>query len=374
MKTVLLILLALAGSFASAQDSLQLQKGPIIPVTITSIDHQLGLLKYSANGSNHSVSLNTVARYYYQDQWTENSVKVVEYFPEIVTELRWYDNYFSKNIVFEMSRWSVATNVLAPFTGSQSNNSYFSSHYDGYQTAPIITIEPEYRINDHVAVKLNAQFAFDGIKQPESLSLSGWRAQRYSYNYSYFKTWGRAIYNLEPWYSPSTHPDYSRHIYSNKDEFPHLPNVVFQVGVYPKYYVQSQRKRAFYFSAGANVGLADFLAVDYYHSFTVRENHPTLAKVKWSMEKQVIKTQPNRFVFLRFEALAGMNFNIARQLAIGLEGGVSTRINNKGSEKDNIYVQVNEGDFKLVDSLNYEVEKSLIAPTFKLLLIYRFGR
>jgi len=373
LKFTISLLLLTSAYLASAQDSLKLQSGQIIPVKITSIDHKLGLFSYSVGVIQHSVSLSTVQRYYIQDEWIENTVKEEEYKPEIVEDIRWYDDYFSKPIGFEMGRWSIATNLLAPFTGTQSiNNQNYVEHL-GYQAAPILTIEPEYRVSANVGLKFNVQFALNGVKQPKALAMTdAWPYYVY-YDYTNYKTWGRAIYDLQSWYSPTVPPDYSRHRYKNKDEFPHLPRVVFQVGVYPKYYLRKYRKRSFYLSAGANVGVGDFQAVDYYQSFNVRENHPSQAVVKWGLQRQEIKMRANPFVFLRFEALAGMNFNIARQLAIGLEGGISTTLKNRGSEKDNIYVQLNEGDFKLVDSFVYQVEKSLAVPTLKLLLIYRFG-
>ncbi len=355
----------------SNQDSLKLLNASLIQVTITSISHQQGLVHYIHNGVSHAVVLSAVERYYFQGTWTENAKSVVGKKMEVNEESQGYYGYFYKTTPYEMSTWSVATNIVALLTNIESDNYQYSYRDYYYSDVPSLTIEPEYRINDHFAVKFNALIGLNALKQPRS-----------AYNYNSWKSdpayatrpWGRITYDLETWYAPTETLSYFQDGSNYFPEYPHNPNpnVIYQVGVFPKYYFNHRRKRAIYVSAGVSTGVADYQSVDYFHSFVYGEQDPSQNRVKWILDKQDVRTRSNQFTFFRFDASAGINFNLTEQFAFAFEAGIYSTIKNKGFWPDKVFVQFNDGDFTHLTSAKYEMSVNPTEPRSQLLLIYRF--
>jgi len=317
------------------------------------------------------VVLSAVERYYFQGTWTENAKSVVNKKFEVNEESQGYYGYFYKTTPYEMGRWSVATNLGALLTNIDSDNSQYLYRDDRYKDVPSITIEPEYRINDHIAVKFNTLFAISGLKEPRTAhDYESWKSTPTQFT----RPWGRISYDLLKWYTPSETLSYVQDGSNYLPEYPHNPNanVIYQVGVFPKFYFDSRRKRAIYFSVGASTGVADFQSVDYFHSFVYGEQDPSQNRVKWILDKQEVRTRSNQFTFFRFEATAGINFNLTEQFAFAFETGIYSTIKNKGFWPDKVFVQFNEGDFTHLTSAKYEVSTNSAGSRSQLLLIYRF--
>lgn len=263
--------------------------------------------------------------------------------------------FYKKPSPFKYSNWSISSNLTSPLRELIVSNSYARRY--GFSDNIVLTVEPEYRLNDKFSVKFPFRFGARFKKFPfeQIIDVDSWgESSGWMYD-------GTPDANGIPaprlwgiWYEKG---------------YPHGRNLIAQIGINPKLYPNGQVKNALYIGLGVHGGISDFYQVDYYHTLDTSTYYGRIVE-----ERAEVST--NYGFYFRFEGMIGMDFNFSKSICLSIETGYTSVINNTGNKPDNVYARINNGEYQPVYSGVYEDYHytSWYNHMFnRIYLVYRFG-
>ena len=117
----------------------------------------------------------------------------------------------------------------------------------------------------------------------------------------------------------------------------------------------------------------NYFQVDYYSNFdTAHLDISETQLIQWNLYSEKALQSNSQFVFFRYEALVGMEFNWAENFNFSAELGLTTQPINRG-DPDRFYFQYNPGeDYQLVQTKTYQFANQIYALG-RIHLIYKFN-
>jgi len=245
---------------------------------------------------------------------------------------------FSLETLFS-KKWYISTNFTSLFR--HEDLLYFEDS-QMQTTNRFITLEPEVAIKDNLTIRFPLGFGINYIK--------GGYSTYSKYNSYYYYLLNAPFYNttVQPYFSPG----YTQQPYTvQKGEITpkkslHRQDLIFQLGINPKLYFFGQRKASIYFSPSLTIGIMDSYALDYYHSFLNDSNDPSYNHWIWKQENILFYHNP--FIFSRFQACLGFEFNFSRKISWGFETGFTTFVFGEGKKDDHVFISLDGGEFKQI--------------------------
>lgn len=378
-----------------SQDTLVFEDGVVWRVTILDISED-GIISFEKELKNEEVDYHDLIEFSYKGEWHCLNKKnyTLESYPNPRYKIRY--SFFKDPSKFSYSKFSIATNVLSPFSNYNTSNLEVSSDKRMYSryisfTNRVFSIEPEIRLTEKF-----------GLKFPLLIGVGG-KAETINTTNLFSDDWtpGRIYSHLAPgsYAFPYgelsfTEDDIAIENYSwFYDELRlkgHAKDLIFQVGIAPKFFPLGQNKFALYISPSINVGMMDFYSIDVYNTFDTLtiindvlvqwpDQYVQEGELNWKISEQRIEQRNNLFFYTRLETVVGINFNLGKSICFSVETGLASGINYNGPKMDNYYARIgNEGPYHLLESRTYEYladyqRDSGINAVARLHLVYKFG-
>lgn len=372
MKYLLLCFSFLIINVLFTQDTIVFADGKVKNVNVLSVD-SLGKIIYEQNGKMKTIHQSEIIEYSDDGQWygylnnTNNFVKIDG------SNYRLYNRFFDSSPRFSYGRFSIATSLMEPFI---YGNMAAWTNVNVLFTNPRITIEPAYRISDYWSVKIPFYFGFN-LRAPSSYdmpsndlyennSIYQGSVRLYSrmHNYALPNEVGDGI---QPKITPLSQSD------NWSGRVSHERNFLYQLGISPKFYPFRQKRQSLFIQQSFMVGIADYFQVDYYSNFdTAHLDISETQLIQWNLYSEKALQSNSQFVFFRYEALVGMEFNWAENFNFSAELGFTTQPINRG-DPDRFYFQYNPGeDYQLVQTKTYQFANQIYALG-RIHLIYKFN-
>ena len=375
MKNLLLCFSLLILNTSIAQDTIVFADGKVKNVNVISID-SLGQIIYEQNGKTKTIHQSEIIEYSDDGQWygyqneTNNFVKIDG------SNYRLYNRFFDSSPRYSYGRFSIATSLMEPFIYA---NMADWTNVNVLFTNPRITIEPAYRISEYWSVKIPFSLGFNlratssydlpvnNLYENNSIYQGNVRLSSRMHNYALPNAVGDGIQpNITP-LSPRDNWNSSSNIIT------HERNFLYQLGISPKFYPFRQKRQSLFIQQSFIVGIADYFHVDYYSNFdTTHLDMSETELIQWNLYSEKALQSNSQFVFFRYEALVGMEFNWAENFNFSAELGFTTQPINRG-DPDRFYFQYNPGeDYQLVQTKTYQFANQIYALG-RIHLIYKFN-
>ncbi|NOQ72542.1 MAG: hypothetical protein GQ574_11100 [Crocinitomix sp.] len=343
MKYLFLFLICSSAFLTNAQDTLYLKSGEHRPVKIIEIDSTLNIVGYVYQSDTLYAAINSFEKIIYK--------RKVNSAGSLISTAIINDSEKSKEAVLSKikpnpkylyGKWAISTNLT----------SYLGDGNTGrYSINPVFSIEPEYFIVDRLSLKMPISFGFP-TKDLTSYSIA--------HGFKYHN-------------SPDKLP-YVSYFQNRRNQMGHARDLLFQIGLNPKYYFKGQRTFAWYLGQGFYASYVNLNRVDYYYTFKKTYQD---GDYYWRVFGSTFEAFKENSIVFRYEGAIGLAINVIKNVGLTTELGYSTVIRKENSGIDQVFVQDQGGDFQL-DPLQeqytpYYRSGLLIIPYFRLHAVYRFG-
>ncbi len=353
MRYCLFLLLLITVKSGFSQDTLIYKNGKIENVHVLMIDDNLGFILTLQKQDTLCISKTVLKEYYIHSDIKHD---IPDNLPRLAKkshgEFTKNYSFFERPAKYTYGKVAISTNLAGFFAHSYNGNTRFFSNNRA------LSLESEYFFSHKFSIKMPVTF---GLNQ-----------QSFPINESSYD-----LYYYDP-YSGNTTPTlyfiYNNHIdYTYNSD--HGRELKFQIGIYPKFFPWGDTKNAFYLAQGFNIGIGDYYTFDYHHHYNrtswVDQSTGQLMQ-SWEYISGTKTGESNPSIFFRYEFLTGINFNISKSVCFAMETGLSSTMGNHGKEKDNYYLKLNNNDYYLYASLDYESPQKKVIGVFRVFLVIRW--
>jgi hypothetical protein len=369
LKYLLVVVLLVFFQAGYGQDTLLLRDGQVYLVANPEPDTVARMLHCDKGGERIAVPFHELSRFSMGESWfVVNPLGAISG-PVTGSGFKLGANILQRPVNGKPNKFSIGTNVVAPFVDTWEIDYDYSS--SGYSTGSYFTwdietqekmrmtfasnrtfsIEPQVQLSAKWALKIPVIIGFrpkteEHIIQSEDL----WgQVSDYDNRAAIMSPFARYhlpefdLIGVVPVDVITSGDNYYTGYFMNRR---HGKNLLFQVGLAPRFYPFGQTKNAVYFSPSLNVGLADHHALDVYASFdTTTYQYSNY----WILTQEEITVKRSPFIYFRGEASAGMEFVSKAGFFLSMEGGVSSTIKNRG-EADRYFIKQLDGEYVLQHS------------------------
>ncbi len=346
MKYFHLFFFLILVQFSFGQDTLYFKSGEIRAVKIIEFDEHTNLMGYvyeedttyasiasfknvvySGNSSNQG-GYSEIAKHQDSEEAREAVIQKIKLNPKYI-----------------YGKWAISTNLLGVFT----TNGLLS-----YATNQVYSVEPEYFILDNLSLKMPIHF---GLPKTESL---------YYYSSPYRTNQDGGGTEMLPYISSVS--EYGR------QQMGHKRDLLFQIGLNPKFYFRGQRTFGWYFGQGVYLSQINLNRVDYYYTY---EKYFSGSNTFWTGPEISYESFDEKRIVFRYEGAIGLSINVLKGFGITSEIGYTTIIKSKNEGFDRVFIREKGEEYQQDPYLNqhapnYNSGQSLM-PYFRLHLVYRFG-
>ncbi|NOQ72541.1 MAG: hypothetical protein GQ574_11095 [Crocinitomix sp.] len=346
MKRLLISLLLLTTQFSFGQDTLYLKSGEQLTVQIIELDTAINFVGYVYQGDTIYATTQSFEKIIYEGKLSsEGSLISTAIINDSEKSREAVLSKIKPNPKYLYGKWAVSTNLL----GMIESNSRFAYVENG-----VFSLEPEYFINDHFSVKMPLHVGLPTDFGPE-LSYYG-PYEMNDANADYLPT----VKELDTW---------------SISQLGHKRDLLFQVGLNPKYFFKGQRTFGWYLSQGFYVAQINLNRVDYYYTYQYYINN--FGDYYWrrpSVEHQSFEEK--RWV-LHYEGAIGLSMNVLKNIGLTGEFGYTSLIKTKNEGVDQVFIRKEDDEYILDPVLvqhspNYRLSQSF-KPYVRVHLVFRFG-
>lgn len=334
---VLFFVTLLQNSFC--QDTIVYKDGSFRQVKITAVDTLNRSLHYIRKNTNHTISMEEIIAYKFNENWYSkvNASGQFSVSKNAVYKLK--PNFFTRPAKYKYSQYSISATYSPSYSsfGPVLMRNLFLTQFNHNAT---IRIEPEYLLHPKIAIKIPIVIGLGIESSP--YQVVNFASTDYYSNQWYFD------FNV-PIY-PAALELTRRNPQSQSVSFTnytpvHKSELLYQIGITPKFYPFGQTKNAFFISQSINWGRGNFNSVDYYYDYdTIISGGYTY----WNQKSETAVVNKNWFNYFRFETLVGINFNISSFLCFSVESGFSTSMRNNGNVEDRVYLKTPDQDYQVI--------------------------
>ncbi|MEX1002399.1 MAG: hypothetical protein WDZ35_09825 [Crocinitomicaceae bacterium] len=373
-------------NFSGAQDKIIFYDGVVKEVRILNVSED-GTIQYVLKSDTTAVKGKELIEYSYQGNWYSYNSEKKELEQYSSSKYRHHYSFFNDLPNYKYGRFSISTNLFAPFVSPDvsvdvidlytynSNDFKLSNPNLFVQTNRTFTLEPEYLIFDWLSLKIpitipltfDEPTTFYNSNTPTEFSMS------YGHFYSSFLNY-RLDQDLEGFDNLTTADiEFDNSLKSGLTR--PAKNLLFQVGISPKFYPLGQMKHSLYLAPSLLFGMANLFSVDYYATFDTLTYSDFSGQIieKWRLREEYGVQKRSPFFFVRSEVLVGINFNWWKHFCFSFETGYSSYIPNKG-EADNVYMRLGTEEYQHKGSFQYNPKNRISGYVVsRLHLVYRFG-
>lgn len=349
---ILLFLILLFGKVVFAQDTLVFKSGEVINVTVLGIEQKSKLIVYIDKGDTLIGNLDAIENV----KLSENDDRPLSTSYKRFSSKAYFGyterySFFNKPVKYEYGKLLISTNLTSLDEKSPLNSIiYFSLNR-------VLTIEPEYFITKKTSIKIPIGIGINRIMP---------------YSDEYYSNWEMYGYSPDEISPPPLNTYYfDDEYYGASYNNDHPMNTIFQVGIYTKHFLNSQKKYRLYFSQGLSYGKANYFAIDYYHQHRYITYYDDYKE--WEITDSRTETRDNIVSYFRYEVLAGYNMRIFKSIGFSIETGFSTKVNANGDEYDRVFRKIEDGDYIQIYSNKYTNESQSGKFIIRLLASYNFG-
>lgn len=352
-----------------SQDTLVYADGSFHEVKITSIDTLNRTVQYIRKNTNCAISLDDLIAYKHNEKWYSKEGDSGEFSVSENSLYQLKPHFFVRPAKHTYSKYSISVGY-SPASADFGNleRRLYSALFNHNAS---IRIEPEYTLHPKFSLKIPIVIGL-GI-QDESFDIT---YPRQNTDYQYYSTYYFQFYQQDAY--PSLPLLVRRNEASNSfyyDDYKdvHKSELLWQVGITPKFYPFGQTRNALYISQSINWGRGNYNSVDYYYEFKDSIYAYTWPDpiVHWNLQSETAVVTKNSFHYFRFETLIGINFNLSSSLCFSIESGFSTVMQNKGTTPDYVYMKVPDQNYQVIYSGVYNVNQNeeVINPNYH----YNYG-
>ncbi|MGJ8661022.1 MAG: hypothetical protein ACSHXL_03210 [Bacteroidota bacterium] len=172
--------------------------------------------------------------------------------------------------------------------------------------------------------------------------------------------------------------------YKSKPAFARQQDLIWQIGLFPKFQLTQSKRFNFTLTTGANFGQMDKYAITNYQDFTEVPSYTSdsIYNPSWKPTGSKNVYHSNPFFFARIEVTCGLDVKITSRFHLFLETGATHFIMANGKKSDFIMASLNGGNYyevleihKNTDQLgekevNYHTHRKAVTPFY---LINRFS-
>ncbi|NOQ72543.1 MAG: hypothetical protein GQ574_11105 [Crocinitomix sp.] len=293
MRICLIFLFLLMAYGGFSQDTLFFKNGKILPVQIVELDTNANLVGYVHQNDTIYASIRSFEKISYAGKARAINGYASSAVIQDSEEARANIIRKSKpNPKYLYGKWALSTNLT----------SVFSSNEDVvYSNNPVFSIEPEYFANNYFSIKFPVH-----VGVPKKLKLGSFYNQPFSLNE------GTEVGDL-----PS-----ARYYLNYHNQLGHVRNLLFQLGLNPKWYFKGQRTFGWYLSQGFYLAQINLNRVDYYYTF-VKSVNGYYNTYDGGLTLESFKEK--KWIF-RYEGAIGLSVNVIKDIGITAELGYTTFI------------------------------------------------
>jgi hypothetical protein len=332
------------------QDTLVLKDGIVLEVSIRDISDK-GVISYSYGKTTNSIEPDKIMRYYYKGDWYREVDG--EFQKQKSSDLKLRGDFFRSNSSFNYGRFSISTNLIAPFLETdvfdwQKDDRLVFRQY----TNRTFTLEPEFRFHEKFSLKLPVTV---GLTSPPQSGQNDDISDTYRgstflgdyFRYEFYRDYETNTLFLD---------DFIVREFTNWNYFGlfrgHRKQLHFQMGFNPKFFPFGQKKHALYLSPSFIVGQMDYFQNDYYITIDTMIDVSQDYFGNWEsyelfrVSEERFEQSSSKFWFMKWEVLIGMHFNWTKAINFSFETGYSSVVWNDG-DPDRIFVKKPGTDFEL---------------------------
>lgn len=330
MRIIITFFLLLASSYSFTQDFLHFKTGEVIEVKIFYLDKEKDLLGYELEGEKKYQSISSLNKYVLNSELNLGTPKHISNGRMIESVV--IKEFDSQQGNYEFGKWSVSTDLFSLLALNRNS---------------IVTLEPEYEVNSQFSVRIPLRFGLSNY---------------FFFDYFYYETgdyWASYIANEPP------HNDYipTRGFYDQ---------LVFEVGITPKYYFYSKSGRFFspYVAASLKAGMWFGQTEDFYIGVDTltSQNNTT----NWYINDLNKSTNELNIPFINTELLIGVDLVFSRVLNLTFETGLDINMGHGDLGTGYIYTKYFKNDYALAGQI-YNNFYNNVQRRFRVLLTYRFN-
>jgi hypothetical protein len=348
MKPVILLLLVLIAANSFGQDTLFYKDGNVKAVQIIEMDKLAKLVGYISEGDTIYAAISSFDRVVYAGRVSSsNGISKTAVIIDTEKAKDAVRSNVKLNPKYLYGKWAVSTNLTSCF--ENGGNFVFA-------TNRVFSVEPEYFVHDRFSIKM-----------PIHLGLEGDEVSR-----DYYGNTNYRMNDLNGDVLPTV-----RYLESGRRyrTLGHKRDLLFQIGINPKYYFKGQRNFSWYFSQGFYISRINLNRADYYYTYEKYTNN--MGDFYWERPNIVAESFDEKRWGFRYEGAIGLAINVTKNLGLTTEFGYTTVIKSENEGFDRVFIREGEGEyvsdpFVVQHKVSYPSGQFLL-PYFRVHLVYRFG-
>jgi hypothetical protein len=341
-----------------SQDTIIYNDGSFRQVKITTIDTLNRTLHYVRKNTNHAISMEEIIAYKFNESWYSKEDASGQFSVSKNALYKFKPNFFTRPAKYTYNQYSISATYSPSYSsfGPLFMRNLFATQFCHNAT---IRIEPEYLLHPKISIKIPIVIGL-GIESAP-YQVVNYELPEYYYNKTYFHfsdytySGELELYDRNPQWQSISFTGYTP---------VHKNELLYQIGITPKFYPFGQTRNAFFISQSINWGRGNFNSVDYYYDYDTIQTSGNYTYWKQLSETAVVNK--SWFNYFRFETLVGINFNISSSLCFSLESGFSTTMRNNSKIEDRVFLKTPGEDYQLIYSGVYQTNpsKEVINPDY----------
>lgn len=364
MKNFYLILFCISLlQMSYAQDTIVFSDGSIRDVKINAVDTLNQTIHYVRKNTSYTISNEEIISYKFNGIWYARENQSNQF---SVSENSFYQikpHFFLKPAKHTYSKYSISI-AYSPSSSAFGENLERRLFIAQFSNNATLRIEPEYLIHPKVSIKIPLVLGLGIESAPYEIFNE--QSDYYYYNQPYFY-FSAPTYPLAPEVNSRNPQEQS--LYFNNYKPVHKSELLYQIGITPKFYPFGQTRNALYISQSINWGRGNYNSVDYYYDFDTlvfTDYWTGDQSASWYLTSERARVTKNQFNYFRFETLVGINFNVSSSLCFSIESGFSSIMQNNGKTEDRVFLKAPGEDYQLIYSGVYQVnpDNEVINPAF----------